>query len=164
MFPLTPGRGQLLAHVCAALMSGALLSACSTGVRATAPSTPNAETLNGSSTEVRFVLPQGSPSCGMEFAQDGGVGPVTCSDGSVNGAIVKEMVIRSPRLFALTRTADWASTEKALCSDYFDGGTIPITSDAYLYRYTADNWKTLNADFPTPEAFANGLVDGTYCK
>ena len=103
-----------------------------------------------------------APRCGHEVAQDGSVGPVTCDGGRVNADVFADMMSLSPRLFALPRTHNWRSVEQALCSDYFSGGTIPITSDAYQYRYVADRWSDF-ADFPSPEKFSVNLMNQVYC-
>ncbi|NBO46563.1 MAG: hypothetical protein EBU85_06075 [Actinobacteria bacterium] len=117
-----------------------------------------------------FVMRDGMPSltaqaasCGREQAQDGSVGPVTCDDGRVNAAVFADMLAMSPRLFALPRVDDWSQVQGAVCADYREAGTIPITSDAYTYRYIADRWSDF-PDFPTPDAFNMNLVNEVYCK
>lgn len=108
-------------------------------------------------------LSGGAPRCGREFGGNGTVGPITCANGRVNAAVFTDVVAMAPRLFSLPRTDDWRATLTALCADYNTGGTYPILTDAYTYRYTADRWSQFS-DYPSPSAFGNGLVDGTYCS
>ena len=149
------------AQACALLLVSALAAGCAETEAARQP-LPSVSTAAGRPSPMSFALPDNSPRCGVEVAQDGSVGPITCQDGRVNAAVFAAILELSPRLFALPRASTWAATRAALCSDYLDGGTIPITSDAYEYRYLADHWSEFT-DFPAPRDMSMQLMDGVIC-
>jgi hypothetical protein len=102
--------------------------------------------------------------CGRDVGQDGSVGPIVCDDAKANADVYPDVLAMAPNLFSIPKPTSWAVAETAICRDYTDeGGTIPITSGAYEFRYTIERWDQLPG-FPTPEEFQSGLINGLYCS